>query len=201
MLAELSIFGANLEEIKELVTILGTVFGALATGGAAVWRWVWVPSSKIIKNIDAIHDLVQNHLPILIKISEEFRPNGGSSMKDALNRVEKHQRLNHQRMKLMQTDKLQYEANEKGECIWVSPRLAELAGMDDSKFIGNGWINAVEHDDRQEVWDEWQKAIIQKRDFSFEFRLAKNNLKVKSYATVVKDSKNQTIGMIGEISA
>lgn len=199
MLGQLIIFGATLDEIQQLGVIIGSVLAGLAT----TWKWIWVPSSKIVSNINAIHDLAKNHLPVLIKMAEEFRPNGGSSMKDALNRLEQRQVLNQSMFKMLikWNGVAFFESNAKGECVWVSPKLADFAGISEEKFLGNGWINGVYHEDRDRVWEEWQDAIAQKRDFSLTYRLNEiSPIEIKAYATAQKDAKGQLTGMIGEIS-
>jgi PAS domain S-box-containing protein len=199
ILADLTLFGATLDEIQQLGVILGSLLAGLATA----WKLVWVPSSKIVKNISSIHELVETQLPILSKLADEFKPNGGSSVKDALNRLELGQSLNQHRYRMVikQSNVACFEANKVGEFTWVSPKLAEMAGNTYDRFLGNDWINAVYHEDRERVWDEWNEAILQKRDFSLTFRLNEiNPIQIKAYATALKDAKGQLTAMIGEIS-
>lgn len=75
-------------------------------------------------------------MPILRKIIEEFRPNGGSSMKDALNRLENNQILNQTRYRMMikQMGLACLKLMQKESVSGFHPKLAEMAEMDDDKF-------------------------------------------------------------------
>ena len=199
MLSLISIFGHSLEDIKSIITIAGIVLTTASFG----WRWVWVPSSKLIKKIDSIYTSIEVNLPVLLKIKDEFSPNGGSSLKDAINRLEVGQQKNTERHKLLISELGMsfFETDAKGSCIWVSPKWENLTGILHENAMGNGWINAIHPWDREKVYKEWSESIKQQRSFNMIYMVNKEDPKKITCQTVLlKDVKNNITGVIGTIS-
>jgi hypothetical protein len=70
--------------------IFGAIAAALAVGAAALafLKQVW----KFLRNLEKAVDA----FPVLIEIASEFKTNGGSSLRDAVNRIETNQEVDHQ---------------------------------------------------------------------------------------------------------
>lgn len=60
------------------------VAAAGVTAALTIWRKVIIPFAKLVGAINRIADAT----PVLIDIAEEFRPNGGSSLRDTVDRIE-----------------------------------------------------------------------------------------------------------------
>ncbi len=55
-----------------------------------------------------------------------------------------------------------------GNFLFVNEVWSEIVGISPEQAVGDGWINALHPDDRENVLNAWQAAAAGKRDFSFE---------------------------------
>lgn len=96
------------------------------------------------------------------ELGKEFKPNGGSSIRDTLDELrEKLLILDGRHRARFAGDGLAtYECRADGECIEVSPALAELFGLPQTHILGRGWLAAVETaEERIRVWANWEAAV------------------------------------------
>jgi hypothetical protein len=65
-----------------LITVVATIvgFGGLCVALGAIWKFIGIMSQLVT--------FVKVHTPILIVIAEQFNKNGGSSLKDQIDRIE-----------------------------------------------------------------------------------------------------------------
>lgn len=93
-----------------------------------------------------------------------------------------------------------WESDPEGLCTWTSPQNADLMGLTPEQALGWGWINGVHMDDRAEVRREWEAAVGEKRQFSWEYRVG-----TRTFATVQamgypnQDSRGNVIGFVGTL--
>lgn len=96
-----------------------------------------------------------------------------------------------------------FEANEKGEYLWVSRRWAELTGMALWDAHGRSWEGTIHPADRKRVADEWFRAIELQESFGpTSYRLTPRNettVWVVSEASPVRNSVGDLVGYIGSI--
>lgn len=141
----------------------------------------------------------------LDEIIKELKPNGGSSIKDQLNRLETSVSISEaQRMLLLDSvTSGVWTTDEKGRCTWVNESLRKATGASLSDFIGTNWENVVHHDDREFVLKEWERAITQKRDFNLYYRLlnliTEKEVPVHGVATPAYNFTKEVIGWNGII--
>lgn len=111
-------------------------------------------------------------------ILSELRPNGGTTIKDAISRIEgrqvahdERQLMSEQRYRaLLSTfDKGTFEVDAAGDINWVSPSFCRICGKIPTDLLGSGWINAVHTDDKLMVRGEWNRAISNHRDLDISF--------------------------------
>lgn len=152
-------------------------------------------------------------LKTLKSIQAELHPNGGSSLRDAVNRVEKTVIKMNEKINTIQastdimSDTLnvcRWSANDLGEMIFVNRPLKKLFGaQDDGPFFGDAWINCVHEDDRDKVWKEWQRAVKAQSEFHMTFRgvhLAdKHEIKLTCHGKLVVNEKNEVSGWVGVV--
>lgn len=125
----------------------------------------------------------------------EFKPNGGSSIKDALSRIEQRQLFSLARQKsLMQTDPRPiFEADLEGNFIWVNTaflRLVDVANMDAVK--ARGWLTFI-----PEVAPDWDLAVQDRRSFRGEVHVGEEKRLMESY--VLRDDHGEPIGFLGYV--
>ncbi|MEQ8771916.1 MAG: PAS domain S-box protein, partial [Erythrobacter sp.] len=53
---------------------------------------------------------------------------------------------------------LVWSATSEGECKWVSPQWTEYTGLSLEQSVGQGWLEAVHPDDREEALGDWRHA-------------------------------------------
>ena len=94
-------------------------------------------------------------------IGDQFRPNGGSTLSDAILRIETRQVLQDGMGKfaLNISSMACYECDVKGRVVWVNNALSQLFGYAKEDFLENGWLRALRPTDRATVLGEWMNSI------------------------------------------
>lgn len=152
------------------------VVGAASAAAAGILPFLWWVFRKVIRllgqilekfksienKVEEIDERVKKMEPVVAVVAAEFKPNGGSSMKDALDWLErKFSILECQHRTKFEGDGVAtYECDAEGKYTYVSGALAELYGMPAEQFLGTGWLRAViGTTERERVWYNWQYAI------------------------------------------
>lgn len=133
------------------------------------------------------------------KILAEFAPNGGSSLRDSINRIEALQFTS-----LRMTGKAYWVSRADGTADYISPALAAIMGGNPEQFVQNGWIGAVPFEHRKRVVEEWNSSVIDKREFDCEYEYRHPDgtiVKVQGHALPMTakqaDGAFKTIGYLG----
>lgn len=127
------------------------------------------------------------HYKDVTEIKKELTPNGGTSMKDTVNKlavgIDKIAvaidtlSVQGTRMELRQQNILNsvdvptFETNKTGECVFANKAYLDLIGRSMDEIRGPSWINMIHPDDRSKVQAEWDAAIDQKRNFELTYRI------------------------------
>lgn len=177
----------QLKEWLELLAPFGVVFGL-------VWRF-WLKA-----RMDELRDLYSQ----IKVISEEFRPNGGSTLRDAINRIEKKITLQEQKTRaiLQSLPVGTWTSDSSGKFIAINKSFCQIVKRLESEMLGDNWMNWLHADDREDVWEEWQSSIRLSRDFdsTFRFVLPDGTIqRVHAVAYQLKDEKDQQIGFLGTV--
>ena len=195
-------------ELKTLGTIAAVVgyVSAISAGAWALWRKVLRPMIDIVssryKALNAIPD-IQNSLRL---ISEQLVPNGGASLRDAIDRLEVNQVLMGQKQGLMLSSSrisLMTIAPD-GMVLDVTDPFCEMLDRSKDELLGNNWISAVHPDDREQLQSEWADAVEAHRSINAHFRfvLEKDRSEVKVYfrASALPPFKNKPQGYLGVVT-
>lgn len=162
---------------KTVAEALGVVSAILASllGG---WRYGVKP---MIQAVRTRLDARRKREELITTVISEFRPNGGSSLKDVVNRVETWVKALDQsnaqiREALVSIDErwrafhmdhenglVEYDAD--GRITWTNRTFREMTGLENESLIGWGWINAVTPEQREFVEAGWREAVASERDF------------------------------------
>jgi PAS domain S-box-containing protein len=139
------------------------------------------------------------------EIKHQLTPNGGSSLRDAVDRIETRMILTEQRAKLLCMDSPMavFEADAAGEFIHVNRTFARWTGRSQSELTGNGWVNTLSPADRVSVYSDWLDAISQEREFTAEFSLRDADgapIKVHCSAFPMLDRKCTLAGWMGTLN-
>ena len=107
----------------------------------------------------------------------ELRPNGGTSLRDAIARIETRQIKQAGRLDLIMLvldDQVSvYETDSAGECTWVSPAYCKVTGRTLDECLGLGWVVIIHQDDMPYVRAEWSSALADHRAFALRFRMVR----------------------------
>jgi PAS domain S-box-containing protein len=144
-------------------------------------------------------------------MTKEFKPNGGSSMKDATNTILR--RLDEIEGSVaigIQMDRLLasapknsavFQADKDGQLEWVSPRWLELTGLTLEEACGTGWINAVAHAEQEEVETAWQAAKEAQRSWIMDFSVVNVDTsethRVHCVSTPAMSGRGKVAGWVG----
>ena len=167
----------------------------------AVLTAIYASFKKIYKWIKEIIE-TSNRIKKLLQLLE---PNGGSSLADAINRIESKLIRSEQREKaiLQETPIPMFEANEHGYCIWINKSYQNLTGCGIEEVSGNGWQTCIAEFDRKRVTDEWDECISHQRDFDLMYTMRNcrdaREFKVSCRAYIQRNKSGNPIGWFGII--
>lgn len=186
-------------DIKSLAEQVGAgiaLLGSLMVLTTKFHRKIIVPTRRWLAQAEETHKIV----------SEQLLTNGGSSLRDAINRIE-HQYMDHKAgfhswMTLVTEAKSgMFEANKAGQCTWTNPIYKMWTGRMEEELAGDAWVGTIFPADRDMVVEGWEEAVKQQRDFSGTFRMQDylgNPFWIKCLA-VVKRNGGRTFGWLGRI--
>ena len=190
-------------EFMRAAEVIGMAAGMLTSAGVA-WRYIVSPVFKFFKKIKVVIETGHEHSAVLAKIANEFKPNGGNSLRDVINRIEHNMVSASGKVAALieYHNVAAFEANNKGHCTWVSRRWCEMTGMLPSEAMGNGWIHGVHEEDREKVSAEWEHAVKQQRETSSTFRIGNHHtgyVKVKALSMLLRNSIGEMVGFVGTV--
>lgn len=186
--ADLKALGAFLKEwstlavaIVALFTILGgkTPLGALGRWRDSIFGAIFRPLLAGARAENGIKEILA-----------ELRTNGGSSLKDAITRIEEFQVRMGGRVDLvmlaMADAAAVYEADADGHLHWASPAYQRITGRSIAELNGWGWSIVIHDEDADRVRAAWRVAVEERRGFSMNYRMVHLDgdvFKVHSVAT------------------
>lgn len=174
----------------------------------------YLKTKKLINKmkIFSIHESLNSIKTELHHIKSELRPNGGGSLRDAINRIdEKIDDISSKVVKINIESEItsdifnicRWVADENGLFNFVNKSLKQLVGVyEDSVCLQDSWIsNLVFVDDRNKTKEEWARSVNSKSEFHHTFRVKNlsdgNVFFVTSHGKPVFDENNNLIGWIG----
>lgn len=181
----LTFLSSQISVILGLFALLSVVFGPRAWPSIQGWllriyNAITYPLKGTQRQVTIITsnmgELKEQHVQLGKKLDlvlEQFNPNGGSSIRDSLNRIEAKQATN-ESMSIVITNSMDipmFKANAIGECTWASKAYLKITGRTLEDTLGWGWILAIHPDDEEKVRNDWVMSLQQKRQFEKKFRV------------------------------
>lgn len=195
------ILGLSLPQWAAVFTILGAVF--------SLFKPVRQMFSRILDRIFITRRMLRQHMQDedrkLDLIYGEMRPNGSSSMRDAIDRTEQHlqdidaflsAQLNIHTVAIVRTD-------AQGKVIYVNRQYQRTLGVASTEVMGDGWINVIHPDDRERVSSMWKDAVDSKREFNEDIKFIRSDGRtLRGHANVYKEvnKRGQVTGFLGVIT-
>ena len=164
----------NIDKIIEFVTMLSTVLFVICRSNANVKK----------------------------KIDEHLKPNGGSSIKDALDRIEaKLQTVEATQRALLdlhEADAGHFLTESDGSFFWVSDKFSEIMDIVREDCLGLDWIKAIKESEQMAMYSNWAFIKNTKSTANFTFS-TKSGVSVLFRSVPVIDPKDRIVGFVGNI--
>lgn len=130
--------------------------------------------------------------------AKEFKPNGGSSIRDSLNRLETSVAATRQTSLTLASvlGVAYFQTDTHGDYTYVSKEWQRMAEMFAEDALGSGWINGVDHSHRNRVLNEWKEAIHYRRSVKIHCQMA-SGATVHITATPIKSQSGILEGYVG----
>lgn len=183
-------FKVILSSLKDWLSLLapfGVVFGFL-------WKF-WL--QKRFADLKDLYDRIK-------VMSEEFRPNGGSTLRDAINRIEGKVTLQEQKtLAIVKSLPIgTWISDSNGKCIDVNRSLCKIMGRTESEIKGDNWSIWIHPTQKEEVFEEWSRCVTNDLNFDMEYKYVLPNGKVQlvhGVAYQLRDKDNKLIGFLGTL--
>jgi len=184
--------------------VLGSFSGipdwvGIITGISAAIGALWVGGKKFMAAIRYIISIAR----VLKRVEEELTPNGGKSMKDAIDRIERQLIVvgGGQIALLQDLTYGVYRCDQKGDTEYVNRTLLSVTGMQFEQVVGTGWLQFVSERDRDAVDADWKAAVREGREFlaTYDIKTVTGEHPVVSHAYPIKDEYGVLVGYFGTI--
>ncbi len=188
-----------MELFKQILEVLKEWLGLLAPFGL-VFGFLWKFWLK--KRYEEGKDL---YLKIQL-MAEEFRPNGGSTLRDAINRIEEKVTIQDQKtLAIIKSLPIgTWLSDQNGKCIDLNKTLCKIMGRTESEIKGDNWSNWIHPDEKDDVFEEWYRCVKNDLNFDMEYRYVlpnKSIQKVHGTAYQLKNDKGELVGFLGTLEA
>jgi len=150
-------FRTNLEILGIAISMAGGICATLAWG----WRFVIKPTIKFYKSQHVLLKSVED-------IKKELTTNGGSSIKDTVNRIDRRQVMLDKRSKAIfyNVENPILEVDESGNILWANSSFHEKMGT--KNLTGLDWVSYIDEPQRENFIREFESCSEKLRELKFE---------------------------------
>jgi PAS domain-containing protein len=129
---------------------------------------IWAKAVKPV--VDSAKSIVHLRDSVAF-ISAQLAPNGGASLRDTIDRVEKHVRLIDARaaiidarhkMLLNQEQFVYFEADSRGGITLITRVAMRWTGRPTEDLCGAGWLNMVWPADHALLAEKWEQSVMER---------------------------------------
>lgn len=181
--------------------IVGSITILTAIGSCIVylWRNLVKPSINFVKQTNTTNEKID-------KIYYEISPNSGSSMKDKINKISDDLiYMNNKQDALIQIMPFAtLQLDENGHCNYVNRIWCDMTGMDEQSAMGNGWLDSIVREEREEVKEKLEDAIMNNYFlhlyYTIQNKQTNEKKNIKSTSIMVKSSKGELRNVISLLS-
>lgn len=129
---------------------------------------------------------------------KEFKPNGGSSIRDSLNRLEISVAATRQTSLTLASviGVAYFQADSTGSYVYVSRDWQKMTGMFAEEALGNGWSETISATERDMVTSSWADAVKNARPWRAKCHLAGGS-EIHMMANPIKSHSGTLEGYVG----
>lgn len=199
--------GAGLDGNLHHIILWGGAAGAVLTI-VKFWKRIW-PTVKGAFTMIARLQRVENHVgqinTKLDSILKELQPNGGSTIKDTVTRIDNALTVNVERQRVFNNDSMNglMETDAEGNCVWANSTYLGIVGRTIESVLGKGWVNTIQASERDRVMTEWDDALEEDREFEYEYHVVTTRGErkmVRIRSMKLRDSNGTTVGYIKTVT-
>ena len=150
-------FGNSLEIIGIVLSLVGGFCASMAWG----WKYIIKPTIRLYKSQQGLVDSVED-------IKKELTTNGGSSIKDTVNRIDRRQIMLDKRSKAIfyNIEQAILEVDENGNILWANELFHKMMGTKNLK--GLDWVSHIDEPQRENFLREFESCSEKLRELRFE---------------------------------
>lgn len=179
--------------MREILQFIKEWLGLMAPIGVGLGAFYKYWLKKRLEELKELYSKVK-------VIADEFKPNGGSTLRDAINRIERKVTLQDQKITaIVKTlPNGMWTAGADGKLIEINKNLCRISGRAESELVGDNWIQWVV--EREMVFDEWYSSVENDINFDCEYTFilpSKKKQRVHSFAQRLKNESGELIGFLG----
>lgn len=185
------------DELEVAIAALPVLYG--------IWKIAVRPVFRKVREVLHIVYEIQDRMKQLDSIIADLKPNGGSSLRDAIDRMERTTMATNQSQRAI-LDLLNagfFLTDSAGQFVYVNRYWQHITGMPVDECLGSGWANAIAPEDRDKVFNEWKACAVEGRSFSSQFRIKHAGTGVihwvVGHSVALRDGKGLLYGHIGTL--
>lgn len=163
--------GAHWELIRNIALAIGAV-------GTVIWSgWGWL-KPRVAAYVERARKRSAKHKISLLQagldeILRELKPNGGASLRDA---VDASRRLSADNAAAIRayadsSHDGHVDVQADGQWEWVNDTFCRWLHVSGARLLGWGWVNIVQEDSRATLRAEWAAAINERRELQRQVRM------------------------------
>lgn len=188
-------------DVHSGVIIASEVVASLAT----IWGFSKVVGKFLLRPITGHFEKIAKGLEKINKIEKEFTTNGGGSLKDHISRIsvglsEVQQGL---RAQMAYESNPVFESDKDGNCTYANRAYLRMLGVGLEEVEGHGWRSFISPDSKHIVFEEWESAVKQHRDFKLTYKFVHadgHEICAACEAFAIKNDKKELLKYIGTIT-
>ena len=151
----------NFDNSLEITGIVLSLVGGLCASMAWGWKYIIKPTIRLYRNQQTLVSSVED-------IKKELTTNGGSSIKDTVNRIDRRQIMLDKRSKAIfyNIEKAILEVDESGKILWANEEFHNMMGT--KNLNGLDWVSYIDEPQRENFLREFESCSEKLRELKFE---------------------------------
>ena len=192
-------------DLNQLTVYLTQIVG-FGVAIAGFWRYCLTPGMKAVRKVSQTSEELTKSLPILLELAGRFSDNGRLVLPDRIQELQDSVTINTEVLRVL-GNKLKlcwYKADVNGNYVYISNELTKLMNITLEQSLGNGWKSSICDRFKENVIEEWNLSVQERREFDMNFAFCQNSthkeILINSHSHVIKNDKNEIIGFIGVVT-